>query len=163
MRNLWLFFIIGVVSLGCSHFEVSNTIKPEVTIIGKEIGLVYKLGDITIADTIKPNKKKRQWLEANKDKAQWTLYVRFEGENHSAPYFYYYVNGILFVPAHQIPGVTEYLLIANMDSIPGFHLYKINGNKVSEKDDEIIEKEISKVKKEVEEHPDKYKPIDRKW
>lgn len=163
MKKILLYLVICIVLLGCSHFEISNTIKPKVTIIGNEVGIVYKLGNLTIADTIKPSRKKLKWLAANINNAQWTLYVKWNEVNNEYPYFYYYVNGILFEDQHKVIGITGELILANMDSIPGFHLYKINGKKINEKDNEVIEKEIAKVKKEVKENPDKYRVLEQKW
>ena len=164
MRSIGLFFIIGVLLLGCTYFEVTNVIEPKVTIIGREVGLVYKLGNLTISDTIKPHKKKVEWISKNMENTKWSLYITFEESKQKLPYFHYYVNGIkLLKDSHYIVGVSEELLLANMDNISGFHLYKIDGEKVGEADEEIIEKKIAKVKEEVKANPDKYAPLDGQW
>ena len=166
IKNL-LMFIMIVMLMGCSEFEVSSTIHPKMTIIGRDIGVVYKLGNLTISDTWEKVDKDKIAFLKNKDWEDliFTLYIKYNDEGGSdVPYFFYYINGILFEDNHIIPTVSGKLLIANMDSIDGFHLYKLNGNEVNEKNDEIIQKELAKVVKEVKEDKnDKYKLSDDKW
>lgn len=174
IKNLLMFTMI-IMLLGCSEFEISNEIYPKLTIVGRDIGVVYKLGNLTISDTWeKVDKDKLKYIKENIEKQDgfanltFTLYIRYDEVNSDAPYFYYYINGIAFKESHLIPTVSGKLLIAHMDSIEGFHLYKLNGNEVNEKNDEVIQKEIAKVKKEVkkeieEDQGNRYKEPDDKW
>ena len=139
--------IILFVLIGCTKFEIVNEIYPEVTIIGKEVGVVYKLGNLTVSDTwYKLGSEKIEYLKNPDNPKKYTLHVIFDEENHTDPYFFYYINGINFAKTNP---VSEEVLLANMEHIDNFFLHKLDGNEVTEKNEEIIEKKIEEIKKEV--------------
>lgn len=161
MRKLLMYVIIGIILIGCTHFEISNEIHPKVTIIDRDVGLVYKLGNILISDTIeRVNKEKIKYLKEN-DGVKFTLHVTLEEDVNYNPQFYYYINGIILSDDGTSP-VSSELLLANMDNIDGFNLYKINGKEVSEYDEEIIQEEINKSIEDITEI-DKYQQDNSKW
>jgi len=174
IKSCLLMLILTVMLMGCDRFEISNVIYPKLTIIGRDVGVVYKLGNLTIADTWEDvSKSKIAFLKEEMEKQDgfadltFTLYVKYSEGNSNGVFFYYYVNGILFEDYHTIPSVSANLLIANMDSIEGFYLYELNGKIVSEKNGEVIQEEIAKVKAEVKKEDvsnvkDRYK-VDDKW
>lgn len=156
MKKLFPLFIILLI-FGCTHFEVYNEIHPTIKIIGEEVGVIYKLGNLTISDTWDDiDEDKIEYLKKNKDDLKITLYIRYDNEMNSNIYFTYYVDGFEFEKNMNV--ISPDMLIANMNTIPNFYLYKINGDKVMEENEEKIEKQIQKVKEKVIEEKQ-----DSKW
>lgn len=149
IKNL-LMIVMIVMLMGCNHFEISNEINPKLTIIGRDIGLLYKLGNLTISDTWEGvNKEKIEFLK-NTDDLVFTLFVSHVESNSSLAYFNYYVNGVIFQENHTVPSATAAILIANRDSIEGFHLYRLD-NEIYENNEICEDKEVSDdIKKEKE-------------
>jgi hypothetical protein len=156
MKKLFPLFIILLI-FGCTHFEIHNEIHPTIKIMGRDVGLVYKLGNLTISDTWEDvDEDKIEYLKKNKDDLKINLYIRYNNEMNSNIYFAYYVDGFEF--EENINVISSDILIANMNTIPNFYLYKINGDKVMEENEEEIEKQIQKVKEKVIEEKQ-----DSKW
>lgn len=156
MKKLLPLFI-ALLIIGCTHFEITNEIHPTIKIIDRTVGLTYKLGNLNVADTLeKVDKDIIEYLEKNKDTLKINLYIKYDNEATYETIFTYYVDGIKF--AYTKNAVSSDMLIANMDNIPNFYLYKINGDEVMEEDKEKIEKEIQKIKEKVIEEKQ-----DSKW
>ena len=156
MKKLLPLFI-ALLIFGCTHFEITNEIHPTIKIIGRSVGLTYKLGNLNVADTLeKVDKDIIEYLEKNKDTLKINLYIKYNNEQRDEVKFIYYVDGIEFKTTYNT--VSSDMLIANMDNIPNFYLYKIKGDKVMEENEEKIEKQIQKVKEKVIEEKQ-----DTKW
>lgn len=163
MKNILLCFVILLLT-SCTHFEITTEIEPiKLTVIGRDVGLVYKLGNITISDTLKKiDKDIIKYIEEHDDYII-TLKVKYKDSKSSSTYFYYYIDGIFI--KYNTSVVSSDILLANIDNIDGFHLHKIRGEKVMEEDEEVIQEKIEKVKKKVEESGEmnKYKSLENRW
>jgi hypothetical protein len=152
MKKILLLLLSTMLLISCTHFEVQNEIYPEITILGKSIGLRYKLGDLMISDTLKVSKKKVEFLRKI-DNPKFTLQIVYNEGSNAYPVFKYYINGILFCENENT--VSANLLLANMDKIDGFFLYKLDGKEISEMNEEEVKEKIEEIKESI--------PADEKW
>jgi len=129
MKKICLFIIV-ILLFGCTYFEIRNEIKPRITILDNEVGLVYNLGNLIISDTWQLSKDRIKFLNNNKDLV-FTLNIIYNEENNSDVHFNYYVNGILFEKKKNVVSAKQ--LLAEKDSIDNFFLYKLEGDVILEK------------------------------
>jgi len=157
-----LCFIIIFMLISCTSFDITTEIEPKVTIIGRNIGLVYKLGDIIVSDTLtRVDRDIIDFLQKEKNPI-YTLHIEYSESENCKPDFNYYINGI-FVKKNE-DTVDEKILLSNMDKIKGFHLYELDGKTFEEKNKEVIKEKLEKIKKKVEEEKkDKYLTEENKW
>ena len=165
MRNILLSLGVVLLFIGCTKFEIITEIDPKISIIERNVGFMYKLGDIQISHTIeKVDRDIINYIKEEKDDAVFMLRVYYDEEASSGLRFFYFINGISINEKTQDSPITKDMLISHMDKIPGFYLYKLDGEEVSKENKEAVEEKIKKVKERVkEESGDKYSPAENKW
>lgn len=167
MRNLLLSLGVVLLIVGCTKFEIITEIDPKISIIERDIGFIYKLGNIQISHTIeKVDRDIINYIDKEKDKAEtvFGLRVYYSEAESSGLQFLYFINGMSISDKANNSPVSKEMLLANMDNIPGFYLYKLEGKEVSEENKEEINAKIEKVKKKMEEeNKNKYAPLENKW
>lgn len=165
-----LLLSLGVVLLffACTKFEIVTEINPTISVIDRNIGLVYQLGNLKISHMLeRVDRDIVDFIKENKDEDDtvYMLRVKYTNEGGSDLYgFTYYINGIEIKGKRVSPPVTKDMLLANMDKVPGFQLYELEGKSATEENKEEIEKKIKKVQEKVkEENKDIYAPSENKW
>lgn len=109
-----LFFIVS-----CTHFEASDVIYPEVSVVGNTIGLKYTIGPFEVADTLEGlDTTFYNHILEHKDNLEWKLKIIYNDSVNSSTHFKYYINDVLIM--NRLNVISKDVLLMERDRLPNW-------------------------------------------